>query len=362
MATAQEKTAVDIREACSLRLGEMIEAVIGDSRLKDIYTAQEKYPHDTGGLSAGEMALKSGIISADTKTALLIAQAAERTLRLADKTEHFIDNVEKINQDAEDQAAKAKSRKEREIAAELKLQDKRTFLQKAFGLYSAPGMTFAQRTAIKSAGEDAVIQAQKDLGRVSLKDNPQFKFLGSEGDHDLLKAAQATNLVAQMYLNNEMDNKFALKIFPFEQGVSSAGADFVNGLRREAAKFFNDAALLMIKEGHFEAADAMRKVGKDIAKDVEHSNAPAPAQLLTKMLDEEKSAVKNSNDALSQWSSFTTIRHRYGFEPEQQDKIGGLLALADQARKSLLEAAVDNDVATHKQTRTMKPIQLKNGG
>ena len=105
MATAQEKTAVDIREACSLRLGEMIEAVIGDSRLKEIYTAQEKYPHDTGGLSAGETALKSGIISADTKTALLIAQAAERTLRLADKTEHFIDNVEKINQGVEDQVA-----------------------------------------------------------------------------------------------------------------------------------------------------------------------------------------------------------------------------------------------------------------
>ncbi len=353
MATAQEKTTVDIREACSLRLGEMIEAVIGDSRLKEIYAAQEKYPHDTGGLSAGETALKSGIISADTKTALLIAQAAERTLRLADKVGHFIENVEKINQGVDDQIVEAKRKKEKEIAAELKLQDKRTFIQKAFGLYSAPSMTYEHRDAIKKVGEDIVVKAKKDLGHTSLRDNPLFKFLGSDGDHDLLKAAQATNLVAQMYLNNEIDTYLKSKIFSAEHDVG----DSVDGLRREAAKFYNDAALMMTKEGHFDAATAMRKVAHEIGKDLAQSNAPTPTQLLNQMLTDEQWFVNRLNQDLHM-----SYGHRFGFEPEQQDKLGGLMALADKARKSLLAAAVDNDVATHKQTRTMKPIQLKNGG
>lgn len=353
MATKQEKTVTDIREACGLRLGEMIEAIIGDSRLKEIYTAQEKYPHDTDGLSAGETALKSGIISADTKTALLIAQAAERTLRLADKIDHFIENVEKLNQSIDDQAADAERKKEKEISAELKLQDKRTFLQKAFALYSAPGMTYAHRDAIKQVAQDAIAQAKKDLGYASLNQNKQFQFIGSDGDHDLLKAAQATHLVAQMYLNNEIDTYIKSDTFP--EGLDAKHA--TNGLRREAAKFYSDAAMMMTKEGHFDAANAMRKVSNDIGKELAQTNAATPTQLLTQMLTDEQWVVDRLNQDLNM-----SFGHRFGFEPKQQEKLGGFMAQADQARKSLLEAAADNSVVTHKQTRTMKPIKLKNGG
>lgn len=361
MSISSDKSVESTREACGLRLGEMIEAIIGDSRLKEMYEAQEKYPHDMGGLSAGQCALKAGIITPDTKTALLIAQAAERTLQLADKVEHFVQNVEEINKGVEKKAAAATEAKEQEVAKELALKDKRTFLQKAFGLYSAPGMTAEHRREIESAAQKAKTEAQTELGYAPMRDNPTFKYVGAEGDHDILKAAQATHLVAQMYMNNEIDSKFGGKIFPFEQGVSTAGIGFAEGLRKEGARFYNDAALLMTKEGHFNAADAMRTVAKDVAQKVDNKTVPSPTELLTRMLEDEEEAVKNDNIELSKWSAFSTIGYRSGFEPEQQGKLGGLMALADNARKSLLDAAVDNDTATHQKIRTMKPIQLKNG-
>lgn len=360
MAITSDKSVESTREACGLRLGEMIEAIIGDSRLKEIYEAQEKYPHDMEGMSAGQCALKSGIISPDTKTALLVAQAAERTLQLADKVEHFIQNVDTINKGVDDKIADAKEAKEKEIAKELGLKDKRTFMQKAFGLYSAPGMTPEHRREIESIARDMRVEAQKELGHVSLNDNPAFKYVGAEGDHDILKAAQTTHLVAQMYLNNEIDSRFEVKLFPAEQGVSSAGIEFVDGLRKEGAKFYNDAALLMTKEGHFNAADAMRTVAKNVAQTVESKTVPSPTDLLTRMIKDEEWAVGRGNQELSYWSGTASIGSRYGFEPEQQGKLGGMMALADTARKSLLDAAVDNDTSTHQKVRTMKPIQLKN--
>lgn len=348
------------REACGLRLGEMIEAIIGDSRLKEMYEAQEKYPHDMDGLSAGQCALKAGIISPDTKTALLVAQAAERTLQLADKVEHFLANVDQINKGVDDKINAATEAKTAEITKELGLKDKRTFIQKAFDLYSAPELTPEHRRELSNIGRDIKTQAQKDLGRVSLNDNPTFKYVGAEGDHDILKAAQTTHLVAQMYLNNEIDSRFESKIFPAEQGVSSAGNTYVDGLRRDGAKFYNDAALLLTKEGNMDAADAMRHVAQQIAQKVEGKNAPTPTELLTRMIRDEEWAVGRGNQELSFWTSSASIGHRYGFEPEQQGKLGGMMALADSARKSLLSAAVDNDASTHKAVRTMKPIQLKN--
>ena len=361
MGITSDKSVESTRKACGLRLGEMIEAIIGDSHLKEMYEAQEKYPHDTEGMSAGQSALKAGIISDDTKTALLIAQAAERILQLADKTSHFIENVEAINKSVDAKVAAAKEAKENAIIKALKLKDKRTFIQKAFGLYSAPGLTPEHRREINSVAKDTQLQAQADLGRVSLLNNPTFQHLGSEGDHDILKAAQTTNLVAQMYMNNEVDCRFEVKLFPAEQGVSSAGDTFVDGLRKESAKFYNDAALLMTKEGHLDAADAMRTVAKDIAQKVDNANTPTPTELLTRMLRDEKQAVDIGNIELSMWSATAAICPRHGFEPEQQSKLGDMMALADNARKSLLSIAVDKDTATHQSVRTMKPIQLKNG-
>jgi len=69
------------------RFGEIVAGLIGDSRVENALK-NGNAPAE----ASGAVAEKTGVISAETKTALLIAQAAERTLRAVAKVE-FLRNI-----------------------------------------------------------------------------------------------------------------------------------------------------------------------------------------------------------------------------------------------------------------------------
>lgn len=79
----------NVREAMNGRIGEIISAVIGDDTLKTIFEQPEnnaKYIElNQKGTPSGIIALDLGIVDAETKTALLLAQAAERTALNAER-------------------------------------------------------------------------------------------------------------------------------------------------------------------------------------------------------------------------------------------------------------------------------------
>ncbi|MDD3029739.1 MAG: hypothetical protein PHS57_05620 [Alphaproteobacteria bacterium] len=73
-----------VRKTMNKRLGEIISGIIGDSSIQELFERAGGHPDKYKGLSTGEIALDLGAITEETKTALLVAQAAERTARLAD--------------------------------------------------------------------------------------------------------------------------------------------------------------------------------------------------------------------------------------------------------------------------------------
>lgn len=87
----------NVRKAMNGRIGEIISAVIGDDTLKTIFEQpenNEKYIElNQKGTPSGIIALDLGIIDAETKNALLLAQAAERTALNAERAQEIAKGV-----------------------------------------------------------------------------------------------------------------------------------------------------------------------------------------------------------------------------------------------------------------------------
>jgi len=94
---------------------------------------------------------------------------------------------------------------------------------------------------------------QTELGYVS-PSAETFKYVGSDGDADSLKSAQATMVAAQMYLNNEIESRLYKSDFPLDIGVSSVGAEFIDGLKQKALGDLKTASSILGQEGHGGAA------------------------------------------------------------------------------------------------------------
>ncbi len=78
------------KDIFSKRIGEIIEAVIGDARVRQLFDDAGKHPDEYAGKPTGLAALDLGVITPATKNALLIAQAAVRTLNAADCAEQAL--------------------------------------------------------------------------------------------------------------------------------------------------------------------------------------------------------------------------------------------------------------------------------
>lgn len=98
--TPKQRLSADVqatRELMNKPLGMIIEGVIGDARVKELFDQAGTHPSQYAGKPTGLIALDLKVITPATKTALLTAQAAERTLLLADKIEELEETPEKAN-------------------------------------------------------------------------------------------------------------------------------------------------------------------------------------------------------------------------------------------------------------------------
>lgn len=237
--------------------GEIITTIIGDDRVQRLYE-EKAIPPELAGKTGADIALSLGIISTDTITALLVAQAAERTLQLADKAEEYANSSEVL----------ISSYKEAFI---IRLQEK------------GQSYTSADRPWLE---EDSAGYAGYDC--------PIFKFIGADRDPDVLKAAQGTWLAAQVYLNNEVD---AINAYNSEAADTpcSMGPEYADGFRKAAAGYYKMAGDLLAKEGHLRAAESFTAIAKSIAADIPAGKTYTPAKLVSSLLFRAQRGIQDVN-------------------------------------------------------------------
>jgi len=190
-------------------IGALIDSVIGGSRISHMFDGDDDASDVMNDdRPAGRIVLDLGIVSEDTKTALLIAQAAERTARLAEKAMDVIG-------------------------------------------YGA---------RIKYIG-------RSDFGFIS-HDDPVFKYVGSINDHEYLRTAQASWQIAQIYLNQVINNNV------LDAGDVNVGPLSCYGLMLVAAQGYKNAAEIIRGEGHEHVADNMDAVSSAIVQGVAPGEYP----------------------------------------------------------------------------------------
>lgn len=190
-------------------IGALIDSIIGGSRISHMFDEDENLANvDQEDRPAGSIVLDLGIVSEDTKTALLIAQAAERTARLAEKALDVLSYQEKIK--------------------------------------------YVERS---------------DFGFIS-HDDPVFKYVGSINDHAYLRSAQASWQIAQIYLNQVINNNV------LDAGDVNVGPLSCYGLMLTAAQGYKHAAEIIRSEGHEHVADNMEAVSTAIVQGVAAGEYP----------------------------------------------------------------------------------------
>lgn len=177
------------RQIFGQQIASLIKDLVGDGTLKEIFEQPENHEafikENEAGTPSGIIALKLGIIDADTKTALLVAQAGERMMRRAEA-----------------------------------IQDLAT-------------------------GRTAGVESSLSIP----DDHKDFAYVGSERDPKILQEAQASWQISQMMLNRTMkasahnDNEAMHELTRATAGFQNIAASYMN----EAAdkleeKGFADAA------------------------------------------------------------------------------------------------------------------------
>lgn len=335
---ADDKQAVkDTRALLNARFGEIVTGLIGDNRTENIFNAETLRPSAVGDAfntssavpeAAGAQAQKAGFVSAETKTALLIAQAAERTLRAAEKVQFFTEQRDQIVTDLKQQVEDKQYAYATDFKAKVKENiDQKTphsLLQRIFQSHAERyALTQKERYELERGQKDIEFKAfadrQTELGYVSANDTT-FKYVGAAGDTPALQSAQATMLAAQMYLNNEIESRLYKSDFPLDIGVGSVGADFIDGLKQKAASDLKIAGDMLAQEGHSGAAARLNAVIASIGADALPKSAPTPDVLVKKMYEREEWNVSYSNQQMSMWT-MATFGHRAGFDKENCDRL-----------------------------------------
>lgn len=237
-----------VRASLGKRLGEIITDLLGDKRLQELYENGGAKPEAASGLSAGEVALKAGVISADTKTALLVAQAAERAFGLSTEAGNLADSYD---------------------------------------------TTVKQHRANKTRYDKSGAHVVSHTADV-------FKYVGSDRDPPVLQQAQSLWMTAQMFYNNEIEALENRINQPGYVGGSSSMPGYKEGFQRMALKFYGEAADMLRREGHEDAAGKLEQVQKQLSKGVsaEPGNG-GPAQFLQSHLWSEQFAAQQVNIILN---------------------------------------------------------------
>ncbi len=210
------------RTAMGKRLGEIIADIIGDDRIKVLMDAGGHAEAGYAGKPTGQIALEKGVITPGTKTALLVAQAAERAYTLAEKAEAVA------------------------------------------GAYE------------QNRGNRNTVPT----GDLVSYDDPVFKFVGSERDPEILQRAQGTWMAAQMLLNNEIEATNAAIASPDYLGAARIqGAGAAQGFKKTAADLYATAGDMLAVEGHAAAAKKLKAVSQALA--VTAKDGPDPSSVMS---------------------------------------------------------------------------------
>jgi len=228
------------RAAMNGFMGEIIADVIGETRVKELFDAAGKHPDEYKDKPTGQIALELGVITPETKNALLVAQAAERTLLAAAKA--------------------------RNLATEHK------------NLVESGAKIDSKTLGIIEYGSEAYEKT--------------FKFVGSPRDPDILKAAQSTNQAAQLYLGHEAR---AIKEHYHTDAPLSVGPKFADGLEQAAKRYYQTAADMLAKEGHTQAAERIANVAKSLRNTAK--DAPVPSSLMDQIIVNERASNDWGNKA-----------------------------------------------------------------
>ncbi|MDP2206647.1 MAG: hypothetical protein Q8K65_10130 [Alphaproteobacteria bacterium] len=336
-ATGDKQAVKDTRALLNARFGEIVTGLIGDERAENIFNKET--PRATGVAesfntgsappeASGALAQKAEFVSAETKTALLIAQAAERTLRATEKVAFFTEQRDQIVTDLKQQIEDKQYAYATDFKAKVKEKIDQTtphsFLQRIFQSHAERyALTQKERYALERGQRDIEFKVfadrQTELGYISANDST-FKYVGAAGDTPALQSAQATMLAAQMYLNNEIESRLYKSDFPLDIGVSAVGATFIDGLKQKAASDLKTASDILAQEGHSGAAARLNAVIASIGVDALPKSAPTPDILVKKMYEREESNVAYSNQQMSMWT-MATFGHRAGFDKENCDRL-----------------------------------------
>ena len=223
------------RAAMGQRLGEIIETVIGDARVRELFDRAGTHPSEYEGKPTGLMALDLKVITPETKTALLVAQAAERAYTLAEKA----------------------------------------------------GDLAAQNRTMVAQGQKA------DEALVVQDTDPVFKFVGSDRDPAVLRQAQGTWMAAQLLLNNEVMAINGLITNPgYVANPSTQGTEAAQGVKEAAASLYAKAAELLRAEGHTVAADSLKQVATTLANDA-GTGGSRPAETIQRLASDFKKGTQN---------------------------------------------------------------------
>ena len=209
------------RASMGKRLGEIIEDIVGDARVRELFDAAGKHPDEYAGKPTGLMALDLKVITPETKNALLVAQAAERTYALAEKAGAI------------------------------------------------------------AAKHNELIEAKEKISTADVveHDNPVFKFVGSERDPEILQRAQGTWMAAQMLLNNEISSVNGHIASPYYVANDlTEGTAAAEGFKKAAAELYAEAGKLMAQQGHGDAAAKFTAVSKALAATA--GDGPSPSETM----------------------------------------------------------------------------------
>ena len=262
------KDVKDIRKAIDQPLGKVIADILGDKRIKQLFDEAGKLPDEYKGLPTGEAALKMGVITENTRAALLVAQAAEHTLLLAHRVGDFLGQRE----------------------------DRLKELNKPFR-GKKPSWEIQRKRMDKIRNE---------IGPTLEIRDPVFEHVGSEKDPVVLQQAQGTWMTAQMYLNHEIEALREEASLPdFLGRPRTQGKDGVSGFRQVAIGFYAKAAQLLEKGGHTDAAKKFRRTAKALKKAYKpEKDATTPCGFVNSLYWSELRAVQDANIAMGddRWS------------------------------------------------------------
>lgn len=366
----------DIRETFSKRMGEMIADIMGADAVKDMYE-QGSLTDEQKQKPSGLLALDLGIVTEGAKNALLIAQAAERTLQtveriaaavekapdLAKSIENDIRIIEKANKPAgkvrrffsgaakPEIAEKVKSWSALETHKEERINQELGFRQydhqefRHLGLSDLTGSHFSGVALVTGAPDDTQ-SGQKNT---------------APKEQEVVALAQVIHFLArqeEMLTRRSVTHYINYSLSDFASGQQDIGFYHENrrdGLKEIAGHFYNMAADILEKEGYSDAAAQIRKsetiqnaCGEMLGKTWEDDKA-ARFGLPSEIVESVYSTQLDNDRSVSEVSGLWR-----GTSVSAMEEVAKLCGILEKMPKTLKAAGLIDETAAQNMAENLK--------